>query len=136
MKTYEILYAEDVPHYGIVVIEADSPDDAVRIARDHDYGDLALEPEWGHATCNRIVSIHDETGGIIDHDISLDGCFLRYGGKADELRCNAAEAMLETLRSVLEWIEGARADGKGTPAEQLYETIRAVIARAEGRAGQ
>lgn len=136
MKHYEILYAEDVPHYGCVLIEADSPDDAVRIARDYDYAYLVNEPEWCSAACKRIVSIHDETGEIIAGDISLDECFLRCGGEPDELRCNAAEAMLETLHSALEWIETGRVDGVGVLAAQLRDDIRAVIAKAEGKAAQ
>jgi len=135
MPHYDILYAEDVPHYGTTLIAADTPEEAVRIAREHDYDMLVTEPEWASATCRRIVSIHDESGDAVAEDIALDECFLRYGGDADRRRCEAAGAMLAELEAVIPLLEDRLPppweDGGADIADRLT-AIRAVIARARG----
>lgn len=131
MARYEILYAEDVPHYCVVEIEADSPADALRSAKEYDYGDAAADPDWSNPVCKRIVSIHDEAGNTVAEDVSLDGCFLRYGGDTEERICDAAAVMLATLRSALEWMDTGY--GPGT-RDRMRNDISAAIAKAEGRA--
>ena len=72
MKTYTILYAEDVPHYASVQIEAESDEDALQRAMVFDYAGEALEAEWSNPVCKRIVHVEDETGNTIANDIPLD----------------------------------------------------------------
>jgi hypothetical protein len=63
MKTYIILYAEDVPHYAQGEVEARGPKDAIAKARKLDTESLtAYEPDWSGAVCRRIVSIEDPKG--------------------------------------------------------------------------
>lgn len=137
MPLFDILYAEDVPHYGTVEIEADSPDEAVRIAATRDYDDVVAEPDWWNTACRRIVSIQDEAGGTVAEDIALDDCFLRYGGEDDRRRCDAAEAMLAELEAVIPVLEDRLPppweDDDADIAERLA-AIRAVVARARGDA--
>lgn len=94
---YEILYAEDVPHYGLSQIEADNLEQALQLAKERDFGDVILDSDWSSSVCCRIVQIQDEKGDVLGEDIALDGCFIRYGGEEDRLRCEAAEAMLTAL---------------------------------------
>jgi len=135
MPTYDILYAEDVPHYGTTLIEADSPEEAVSLAKEHDYDMLVTEPEWANAACRRIVSIHDEAGHPVAEDIALDECFLRYGGDADRRLCEAAGAMLAELEAVVPLLEELLPppweEGGAAIADRLT-AIRAVVARARG----
>lgn len=134
MARYEILYAEDIPHYCTASIKADSPKDAIRIAKRYDYGDAAADPDWSNPVCKRIVSIHDETGEAIAEGVPLDECFLRYGGEAERQLCDAASEMLAALRSALDWIETGRISGATRLATQVCDDIRRAIAKSEGRA--
>lgn len=79
MKTYTVLYAEDVPHYAAVEIQAACDEEAIAFARSCDFGDAALEPEWNNAVCKRIVHIEDDAGNILASGISLDGTLLLSG---------------------------------------------------------
>jgi hypothetical protein len=72
MKTYTILYAEDVPHYASVQIEAQSDEDAIKRAKVHDFAGEALEAEWNNPVCRRIVHIEDNAGNTVANDIPLD----------------------------------------------------------------
>jgi hypothetical protein len=49
MKTYSVLFAEDVPHYGTAEIKAASDADVLAAAADADFDDLFLEPAWENA---------------------------------------------------------------------------------------
>lgn len=136
MARYEILYAEDIPHYCAVEIDAASPEDAIRIAEQYSYGDAAADPDWSNPICKRIVSIHDETGEAIAEDVSLDEWLLRYGGEAERQLCDAASGMLAALRSALSWIETGRVSGATRLAAEVCDDIRSAIAKAEGRAAK
>ena len=47
MKTYTVLYAEDVPHYATVELQAANTEDAIRAARARHTGDLDFDtPDW------------------------------------------------------------------------------------------
>jgi hypothetical protein len=72
MKTYTILYAEDVPHYASVKIKAESDEDAIRLAKVYDFAGEAFEAERDNSVCKRIVRVEDETGNAIANDIPLD----------------------------------------------------------------
>lgn len=99
MKTYTVLYAEDVPIYGSAEIEAENDEAAIALAHDmHAAGKIVLDDiSWNASVCHRIVSIQDDQGNEIADDISLDGTFLRDGGDAARDLCDAAPELLEAL---------------------------------------
>jgi len=72
MKTYTVIYAEDVPHYAQAEIEARGPKDAIAKARKID-NFTAYDPDWDNAVSRRIVSIEGPDGAIVAEDIALDG---------------------------------------------------------------
>jgi hypothetical protein len=100
MKTYNVLLAEDVPHYGTARITAASPAEALEAARGLDTGDHCTDADWRNAVCRRIVHIEAEEGTIVAEDIALDRCFLRYGGEPDRLLCDAAPRLLDALTKI------------------------------------
>ena len=69
MKTYFVVFAQDVPHYGQVEIAATGDDDALAKARVH-WARVQSEeepwpltdPEYGSGVLDRIVEITDEGG--------------------------------------------------------------------------
>jgi len=72
MKTYTLLCAEDVPHYGSTEIEAKNDADAIRIAKALDISGICVEASWDAAVCQRIVHIEDSRNNVIASDIALD----------------------------------------------------------------
>lgn len=139
MKTYDVLYAEDVPHYGNVLIEAECDDEAVRIAKEFNHDEVVSEPEWSNAVSKRVVSIQNSNGDTIAEDISLDDTFLRTGGKADRLRCDAAEDLFQSLSDILAHLDDLSRDFsiceeviESSYGKAAYRALR----KAEGRAGQ
>jgi len=101
LKTYTVLYAEDIPHYAHGEIEARGPEDAIARARKLDpetFG--AYDADWTGAICRRIVYIQDPAGNDVARDLSLDEYHLRNGGEADRRLCDAAAALLETLEFI------------------------------------
>jgi len=133
---YQVLYAEDVPHYGVVEIEALSAEEALALAQARDYDNAYLEPDWSNGVCRRIVEICDDAGEILGQDISLDSCFLRYGGEPDRLRCQAAEDLLRVAKHVNAALTDLGIDLDGED-EALIAGLRIelddVIEKAEGR---
>jgi len=101
MKTYTVLLAEDVPHYGTAHITAASAAKALEAAHRLDTGDHCTDPDSSSAVCRRIVHIEaEEEGTIVAENIALDGCFLRYGGEPDRLLCDAAPRLLDALTRI------------------------------------
>ena len=73
MKTYIVLYAEDVPHYG--TREFDAADDTLAIERARAITPGAMsnytnDPDYNNTRCRRIVHI-EGPDGIIAEDIYL-----------------------------------------------------------------
>jgi hypothetical protein len=98
MKTYTVLYAEDVPHYAQGEVEARGPKDAIARARKLDTDTFtAYEPDWSGAVCRRIVSIEDPKGKIVAEAIPLDDFVLHNAEAGMRLKLDAAEAMFEAL---------------------------------------
>jgi hypothetical protein len=82
MKTYTVLYAEDVPHYGTAEIEAANDAEAIAKASaisDEDLGNTTIDPDHCSSVCKRIVHIQDAEGNDVAHDISLDAYTLIHG---------------------------------------------------------
>ena len=80
MKTYSVLYAEDVPHYCAAEVEAENDDGALEKAKDHpNTGHLNFDdPDWNNPVCFRIVHIEDENGNTVFVSGS-EGTFDRTG---------------------------------------------------------
>ena len=98
MKTYTVIFAEDVPHYATAEIRAANDADAIKAAKAYDRDALFLEPEWQNAVCRRIVEIcDDETGKTVALDIAVDDYFLRNGGERERILCDAAPELLAVL---------------------------------------
>jgi hypothetical protein len=102
MKTYTVLYAEDVPHYGTAEIEAENDAEAIAKASaisDEDLGSTANDPEFCSSVCKRIVHIQDADGNDVAHDLALDAYTLIHG--EDKRRaCEAAPALLKALETI------------------------------------
>ena len=102
MKTYTVLYAEDVPHYGTAEIEAENDAEAIAKASaisDEDLGNTANDPEFCSSVCKRIVYIQDADGNDIARDVSLDAYTLIHG--EDKRRaCEEAPALLKALETI------------------------------------
>ncbi len=98
MKTYTVIYAEDVPHYAQGEVEARNPKDAIARARKLNTETFtAYEPDWTGAVCRRIVSIEDPDGRVIAEAIPLDDFVLHNADVGMRLKLDAAEAMFEAL---------------------------------------
>ncbi len=72
MKTFTVLYAEDVPHYAAVEIEAEDAYEAITKARALDTTDVPTDPDWHNAVSRRIVEVTDEDENIVIEFIPLD----------------------------------------------------------------
>jgi hypothetical protein len=73
MKTYTVLYAEDVPHYGTREFEVADDTLAVERARaitPEAMGNYTNDPDYKNTRCRRIVHI-EGPDGIIAEDIYL-----------------------------------------------------------------
>jgi hypothetical protein len=79
MPKYEVLFAQDVPHYGIEEIEAQNDEDAIVQAKAYwrsiERGENPwplTEPDYESAILSRIVQITDHEGRQVAADIGLD----------------------------------------------------------------
>jgi len=98
MKTYTVIYAEDVPNYASGEIEARDDKSAIAKARKSDTESLwAYDADWDNAVCRRIVSIEDPDGNVIAQDVALDKYVLHKGTVAQQRRLDAAEEMFKAL---------------------------------------
>ena len=133
MKTYTVIYAEDVPHYAHGEIEARGPKDAIAKARKIDTETFtAYDPDWSGAVCSRIVSIEDHHGNVVAQDISLDNYVLHHADADKRLKLDAAEAMFEALcAQEMAEFDPEASDRKGyfTIARELRKT---ALAKAGG----
>ncbi len=111
MKTYTVLYAEDVPHYGSMEIEAENDAEAIAKAQaisEEDLGNTTIDPDHDNSVSKRIVHIEDANGNTIAADLSLDAYTLIHGDdkrrlseSAPQLAQALAEA-IETLKRIAE----------------------------------
>jgi hypothetical protein len=133
MKTYTVLFAEDVPHYGVAEIKAENDAAAITLAKDYDLSEVTIDAEWENSVCRRIIRIEDSEGTILAEDLSLDNCFLRYGGDADRILCDAAPRLLEALQWICDAVRiNAPAGAKAyVISDQKMAQARAAIAKAK-----
>lgn len=124
MKTYSVLFAEDVPHYGSVEIEAENDAGALEAARGYDLSEVTTDPEWENSVCKRIVHIEDAEGNTIFHDVPLDNYAL----------CLESEVagMLEALKLCEDALAGLARLDDGTPSVSALNMVRAILAKSKG----
>jgi hypothetical protein len=132
MNTYSILFAEDVPHYGVVHLEADNDTAALEAARAYDLTDITNDAEWENSVCKRIVHIEDPNGKTVFYDVPLDDYVLRSGGERERRLCDAASAMLDALRLCEDVLSELSRLDDGTPSVSALNMARAAIAEATG----
>jgi hypothetical protein len=143
MKTYSVLFAEDIPYYGTVEIEAENDVAALEVAKAYDLSEVTTDPEWGYSVCKRIVYIEDPNGKTIHYDVPLDDCILRRGGKKERRSCDAAPQLLKALEMCEQAIKEATGimrydDSQPVTALEGYEIERAytVLTSVLGEAHQ
>jgi hypothetical protein len=138
MKTYTVLFAEDVPHYGTAEIHAEDDNAALEAAKAYPLSEVTNDAEWENSACRRIVWIEDSDGNTIVEDVSLDDCFLRYGGDKERTLCDAAPRLLTALENAEKAIEEATdimhyEDGQpvtaldGSEIERAYGALCSVL---------
>jgi hypothetical protein len=127
MKTYTVLYAQDVPHYCTREIHAATDEKALRKAKKlpatHDLN--FQDPDWESPVCLRIVRIEDEKGAIVAEDIPLDYFRLHRASHA----CPSHDGLVKALRTLREAI--------GALPITLLDALQAAdreLARAQGDA--
>jgi hypothetical protein len=134
MKTYTVLYAEDVPHYSYGEIEARNDKDALTKARKIDTETFgAYEPDWDHPVCRRIVSIEAADGKVIAEDVALDKYVLHKGTPAHQQRLDAAEEMFAALKAVAAFICKHGIADCMNESEWVVAKIHAALAKARGQ---
>jgi hypothetical protein len=132
MKTYSVLFAEDVPHYGFAEIEAEDDVAALEAAKAYDFSSVLNDPEWENSVCKRIVHIEDPGGSTVHSDVPLDNYFLRRGNDRDRSLCDAAADMLQVLELCEEVLSDLARVDDGSPSVSALNMTRAAIAKAKG----
>ena len=98
MKTYTVIYAEDVPHYAMGEIEARGSKAAIAKARKLDANTFgAYEADWDNPVCRRIVSIEDEAGNDVARDLPLDNYRIEHLTDEDTTIRHHARELLDAL---------------------------------------
>jgi len=138
MKTYSVLFAEDVPHYGVAEIEAEDDAAALELAKAYDLSLVTNDGQWGNSVCKRIVNIENSEGNIVIEDIALDHCFLQYGGEKERALCDAAPQLLKALEMCEQALQEAMdimhfeddlpvTALDGWEIERAYDVLRSVM---------
>jgi hypothetical protein len=73
MKTYFVLFAEDVPHYGMAHIRAKNDVAALETARTYPLSEVTNDAEWENSACKRIVYIQDAEGTLRESPVESRG---------------------------------------------------------------
>lgn len=145
MKTYTVIFAQDVPHYGSVEINATGDVEALAKSRVHWQRVQDGEEPWplseaqhDSAVLARIVEITDETGRQIAADVRLDTYLLSIAPTelSAKLIDNASQmhgALLEIIRHAT---SGLAADhfGKHLKLERVLSIACTVLIRVIGGA--
>jgi hypothetical protein len=116
-KTYSVLFAQDVPHYGTAEIAAADDADALAKAKALDPGDLCTDPAWDDPVCRRIVHIEAPDGTIVAQDVALDGFFLRHAQNIEPHLCDVAPKLLEALEIAITAMNNVPSFDTGLPDE-------------------
>ena len=120
MKTYSVLYAEDVPHYGTAEIEAENDAEAIAKAKAGTFE--TDDPDWNNTICKRIVRIEDPEGKLIAVDVALDDYMLSRAACGQRLKIGAAEEMFDALAAQ----EMAEYDPEAARRKGYFDRARAL----------
>ena len=145
MKTYTVLFAQDVPHYGSIEIAATGDEDALAKARVHWERAQRGEEPWplteaqhDSAVLARIVEITDETERQVAADIRLDTYFLTIA--PTDLSVKLIENASQ-MHAALKEIFGHARPGlaanefeKHLKLERVWSIARTVLIRVTGGA--
>jgi hypothetical protein len=123
MKTYTVLFAEDVPHYGTAEIEAENDEAALEAAKACDISEVTNDPSWGNSVSKRIVYMQDADGLTVCEDVPLDNYRLGFESERAE--------MLEALELCEEVLSDLARLDDGTPSISALNMIRAILAKAK-----
>jgi hypothetical protein len=146
MKTYSILFAQDVPHFGLVEINAAGDDDALAKARAYwkrvQRNKLPwplTEAQHDSAVLDRIVEIiDDETGRQVAADIRLDTYHLTIAPTELNVKLiENASPMHDALKEIIRHANpGLAADefGKHLKRERILSIARTILVRVTGGA--
>lgn len=137
MKTYTVLYAEDVPHYGTREFEV--ADDTLAIERAKAITPEALsnytnDPEYSNSRCRRIVHIEGPEG-IIAEDIYLDPADSLHDSA--QLLAPALELAIRAMNMVPSFDTGitdADHPQRTLSSYQLLPKLEAILKTARGQA--
>ena len=147
MKTYTVLFARDVPHYGSVEVNATGDVDALakakvhwkRVQRDRDEEPWPFtEAQHDSAVLARIVEIIDETGRQVAADIRLDTYLLSVAPTDLSVKQieNASPMYAALIEIVRHATAGLAADEfeKHLKLERVSSIARSVLIRVIGGA--
>lgn len=136
MKTYTVLYAEDVPHYGTREIEA--ADDDLALARAADITSEAMseytnDPDHNNPRCRRIVYMEGPEG-IIAEDIYFDQVdrLREFGPALAEALGDAIRAM-NAVPSFDTGIQNPDHPKRTLSSYQLLPKLEAILRTARGQ---
>jgi hypothetical protein len=145
MKTYTVLFAQDVPHYGQVEIAATGDLEALakarfhweRVQRDEEPWPLT-EVQHDSAILARIVEITDETERQIGADIRLDTYHLAIAPTELSVKLiGGASQMHEALKEIIDHATfsiSANEFEKHFKLERVLSIARTVLVRVIGGA--
>jgi hypothetical protein len=137
MKTYTVLYAEDVPHYG--TREFDAADDTLAIERARTITPDAMskytnDPEYGNSRCRRIIHIEGPEG-IIAEDIYLDPADSLHDPAHDLAQAlELAIRAMNTVSSFDTGIANPEHPRRTLSSYQLLPKLETVLKTARGQA--
>jgi hypothetical protein len=124
MKTYSVLFAEDVPHYGTAEIEAEDDAAALEAAKVYDLSEVTTDAEWENSVCKRIVHIEDPEGKTVFNDVPLDNYVLCLESERVE--------MLEALKLCEDVLSDLARLDDGTPSISARNMVRVILTKAKG----
>jgi hypothetical protein len=145
MRIYTVLFAQDVPHYGSVEINATGDLEAIakarvhweRIQRDEEPWPLT-EAQHDSAVLDRIVEITDETGRQVGADIRLDTYFLTVAPTELSVKLiGSASQMHDALKEIIRHARsGLAADEfeKHVKLERVLSIASTLLVRVIGGA--
>lgn len=135
-KTYSVLYAEDVPHYGTLEIEAATDAQAIAAAKTIGTDPLrntTTDPDFFNTVCKRIVHIEDEDGETIAENIPLDDFHLCKADESRRRKIDAAQEMFDALEAQ----DMAECDPEAARRKGYFDHARALrkaaLSKARGR---
>jgi|SRR5215475_6617014 len=129
MKTYAVLYAEDLPIYGATNIRAADDNAAIELAiKIHERGEVILDDiAWKSSTCARIVAIETDDGETIVENMPLDEYRIFRCTDADDRIAAVAVDLLEVLKEAVAAIRDVIAAAENDDPYSLEELSKLLV---------